>query len=103
MNRSRAKYERVLETENKSLHHTRAQSEQHQIRNFQKTQKICADKVATKEQLKARGQARQARIQRSVKERRKLDESRKRRQEARMNDRDARVTEFIAQKNAGAA
>jgi len=103
MNRSRAKYERVLETENKSLHHTRAESTKHQMQNFQKTQKIYADKIATKEQLKARGQARQARIQRSVNERRKLDESRKRRQESRMCDRDARVTEFIAQKNKGAA
>ena len=34
MTRSRAKYERVLESENIALHHTRASSEKHQISNL---------------------------------------------------------------------
>merc|ERR1719174_2581730 len=102
MTRSRAKYERVLESENISLHHTRASSEKHQIANLSKTMKIIENKKNMKQQLKSRGQARQLRIKRSVKERRKLDETWKKRQEQRMIERAQRVDEFLAIKNAGA-
>lgn len=103
MNRSRAKYERVLESENKLIYKTRGSSQKTKINNLSKTMKILNDKESTKQQLRQRGQARQSRIQRSVKERRKLDDTWKTKQEARMEERDVRVSKFLVAKNAGAA
>lgn len=101
MNRSRAKYERVLESENKKINSTRKTSLHHKIQNLSKTRRIAANKEKMKSTLRQRGKAREARIKRSVQERRKLDETWKRKQEARILERYRQVDEFVAKKNSG--